>query len=175
MDRSVDEERSFNGNVSVTTSLNTQAGQDVRVLATVYTIFKIGEFYTVVYQTFYYRPQRSWAKVMFLQASVVLSTGGGVSASVHVGMPDPPGADPPWGQTPPRTRHTIPPRPGTPLDLAHLPRDQAHPPKTWHTTPHDLVHPLEADASIRSMSGRYASYWNAFLFPKIKSQYHIFA
>ena len=54
MDRSVDEERGFNGNVSVTTSLNTQAEQDVRVLATVYTIYKIGEFYTVVYQTFYF-------------------------------------------------------------------------------------------------------------------------
>ena len=47
MDRSVEEERSFNGNVSVTTSLNTPAEQDVRVLATVYTIYKIGEFYSV--------------------------------------------------------------------------------------------------------------------------------
>ena len=27
-------------------------------------------------QTYHYRPQRSWAKVMFLQASVILSTGG---------------------------------------------------------------------------------------------------
>ena len=29
---------------------------------------------------FYYRPQRSWGKVIFWQASVILSTGGGVSA-----------------------------------------------------------------------------------------------
>ena len=41
----------------------------------------------------YYRPQRSWGKVMFLQASVILSTGG--VCSVHAGIP--------------------PPRPGTPL------------------------------------------------------------
>ena len=34
-----------------------------------------------------YRPQRSWGKVMFLQASVILSTGGGGSASVHAGIP----------------------------------------------------------------------------------------
>ena len=28
---------------------------------------------------FYYRPQRSWEKAIFSQASVILSTGGGVS------------------------------------------------------------------------------------------------
>ena len=49
----------------------------------------------------YYRPQRSWGKVMFLQASVILLTGGYLT---H-----------PQGQTqPPGTRH--PPRPDTPLD-----------------------------------------------------------
>ena len=57
-----------------------------------------------------YRPQRSWGKVMFLQASVVLLTGG-VSASVHAGIPSPqgaaplsrhpPGADNPQEQDPP--------------------------------------------------------------------------
>ena len=71
-----------------------------------------------------YRPQRSWGKVMFLQASVILSTGGG-SASVHAGIPSlweqagipspdqagtplgagiPPRADPPE-QAPPGSRH----------------------------------------------------------------------
>ena len=35
----------------------------------------------------YYRPQRSWGKVIFSQASVILSTGG--SASVHAGIPPP--------------------------------------------------------------------------------------
>ena len=72
-----------------------------------------------------YRPQRSWAKVMFLQASVILSTGGGGSLpQCMLGCQTPPG-------------------PGTP--------------RTRHPPP-------EADARIRSMSGRYASYWNAFLF-----------
>ena len=50
----------------------------------------------------YYRPQRSWAEVIFSQACVC-PQGGGVSASVHAGIP--PGADP----SPP-TRHTPPPR-----------------------------------------------------------------
>ena len=111
---------------------------------------------------------------MFLQASVILSTGGRVSASLHAGMPDSPGS------RPPRTRHTTPldqahpPGPGTPPprsrysprlgtppppDQAHQPLDQAHHPPSGPGT-----HPREADASIRSMSGRYAAYWNAFLF-----------
>ena len=67
----------------------------------------------------FYRPQRSWGKVMFLQASVILSTGG-VPDQVH------------------------PPGPGTPLDQVHPPGpdtppppDQVHPPP-----PHwDQVHP----------------------------------
>ena len=52
-----------------------------------------------------YRPQRSWAKVMFLQASVILSTGG------CLWQVDPLGGRPPQDQTlapgtrPPRTRH----------------------------------------------------------------------
>ena len=46
--------------------------------------------------TSHYRPQRSWAKVMFLQASVILSTGGGVPGLVQGGT---------W-QTPPWTRYT---------------------------------------------------------------------
>ena len=59
----------------------------------------------------YYRPQRSSAKVMFLQAPVILLTGGG-SASVHAGMPPTPDQTrpPPRPATPPpRTRHTTPP------------------------------------------------------------------
>ena len=134
-----------------------------------------------------YRPQRSWAKVMFLQVSVILSTGGG-SASVHAGIP------PPWEQTPPRSRPprdqapptTEPPGadtrpgPGTPRDQTpqsrHPPRADTpppweqkpsprsrHPPRSRNPPP-EQTPPREADASIRSMSGRYASYWNAFLF-----------
>ena len=88
-----------------------------------------------------YRPQRSWAKVMFLQASVILLTGGCLPQCMLRYTPPrsrhPPWEQiPPWEQTPPRSRHT---------------------PQTKYT-------PLEADSGIRSMSGRYASYWNAFLF-----------
>ena len=36
--------------------------------------------------SYYYRPQRSWAKVMFLQASVILSTGGGWFAPGGMGV-----------------------------------------------------------------------------------------
>ena len=102
-----------------------------------------------------YRPQRSWAKVMFLQASVILSTGEGEGVCLsacwdarpprEAGIPHPPGADTPLDQV------HYPPRPGTP------------PPRTRHTPPRPGTPPREADASIRSMSGRYASYWNAFL------------
>ena len=52
----------------------------------------------------YYRPQRSWAKAMFLQASVIMLTKG--SASVHAGIPPPgrrpPGRRPPGKEAPPR-------------------------------------------------------------------------
>ena len=48
----------------------------------------------------YYRPQRSWAKVMFLQASVILSTGGCLPQCML-------GYHPPE-QTPPRSR--LPPQ-----------------------------------------------------------------
>ena len=87
--------------------------------------------------TYYYRPQRSWAKVMFLQASVILSTGGG-SASVHAGIPPPP---PPRPET--VTRHNPP----TPL-----------PPGA------DTPHPREAVQHTVNEQVRYASHWNAFLF-----------
>ena len=92
-----------------------------------------------------YRPQRSWAKVMFLQACVCPRGGG--SASVHARIPTPrsrpPDQAPPLGtrqtppwtrQTPPRTRQT-PPKPGRPPGPGrHPPRpgrcppDQADPP-----------------------------------------------
>ena len=58
---------------------------------------------------FYYRPQRSWGKVIFSQASVILFRGGG-SASVHAGIPPPrPGRQPPRpGRHPPGTRQAPP-------------------------------------------------------------------
>ena len=60
---------------------------------------------------------------------------------MHAGIP-PPRADPP------RSRHP----PG-----ADTPPEQTLPPQ-WQTPPR------EADSSIRSTSGRYTSYWNAFLY-----------
>ena len=93
------------------------------------------------------------AKVIFLHLSVILFTGR-VSASVHAGIP-PPRADTPA----PRGRHPL---------GADTPRSR-HPPGAdtpWEqTAPRGADSPLrEADSGIRSMSGRYASYWNAFLF-----------
>ena len=54
----------------------------------------------------HYRLQRSWGKVMFSQACVILFTRG--SASVHAGIPTPQEqTNPsPWEQTPPRTRYS---------------------------------------------------------------------
>ena len=91
-----------------------------------------------------YRPQRSWGKVMFLQASVILSTKGVcVCLSACWETPPPPGADPPrsrlpWEQTPPSLRSKHPPPGGDTRRRA-----------CWE---------------IRSTHGRYASYWNAILF-----------
>ena len=63
----------------------------------------------------FYRPQRSWAKVMILQASVILLTG--VSTSMHAGIPHPLGRRHPPVRRPPRRRHPRegdPPEGGTP-------------------------------------------------------------
>ena len=94
------------------------------------------------------------AKVIFLHLSVILFTGGRGSASVHAGIPPP-------EQTPPLSRHPLGTRP---------PKEQTHPPGTRPTRnrhPPPRADPLPfpgADSSIRSTSGWYASYWNAFLF-----------
>ena len=87
-----------------------------------------------------YRPQRSWGKVIFSQASVFGQRGGGVvPGQVH----------------PPVQVH--------PQDHVHLP-NQVHPPDQVHTpwtryTPRSI-----ACREIRAKSRRYACYWNAFLF-----------
>ena len=54
----------------------------------------------------FYRPQRSWGKVMFLHVSVILFTGG--SAPLHAGIYTPPpnrGRHPSQTRHPPGTRH----------------------------------------------------------------------
>ena len=80
----------------------------------------------------------------------------------------PPGAETPGTrqtlrtrQTPPRTRQTPPPGADPPGPGRQPPQTRLTPPGP--STPPDQVPPREADCSIRSTSGRYASYWNAFL------------
>ena len=112
------------------------------------------------------------AKVMFLQVCVC-PQGGGCLPQCMLGCQTPPDqADPPgpWDQTdtprdqadtPPGQADT-PPGPGR-----HPPQDQADPPLDQADTPPppDQADPPpdQADSSIRSTSGRYASYWNTFL------------
>ena len=93
----------------------------------------------------------------------------GVSDSVHRGvgvcqpqcmLGSPLGADTPWSRHP-LSRH--PPRADAPWEQTPWSRHppSRHPPEQ---TPPRADTPQEADSSIRSTSGRYASYWNAFLF-----------
>ena len=91
----------------------------------------------LVIRYIYYRPQRSWAKVIFSQACVKNSVhrGGGCLPQCMLGYPPPDQAHPPPRPGPPGTRHT-PPGPGTPpLDQAP-PRETRHPPDQappWET------------------------------------------
>ena len=91
---------------------------------------------------------------------------GQVQPPLWAGTPPWPGT--PWqvhsrGQVHPPGRYT--PWAGTPLPQAGTPRagtppsGQVHP--LWAGTPH---HGSSACWEIRATSGRYASYWNAFLF-----------
>ena len=102
----------------------------------------------------YYRPQRSWGKVMFLQASVILLTGG--EYLTRYTPPDQ--VHPPWTRyTPPGTRYTprnrytplqtryTPLGPGTPPGTRYKPprppQDHVHTPPGPGTPPWDKVHP----------------------------------
>ena len=132
---------------------------------------------------FYYRPQRKCGQGNVF-TGVCLSTGG-VPASVHAGMPYPPDqGDPPSGPGRPPHYQADPPGPGRhrPGPGRHPPRpgrppwDQADPPgpgrSPWGQAdtspgPGRPPSPREADSSIRSTSGWYASYWNAFLLKKL--------
>ena len=79
----------------------------------------------------YYRPQRSWGKVMFLQAGVILFTAGKYLTR-YTPRDQVPG-------TPPGTRYTL-------RDQVH-PQDQVHPPRPGtppgNRCPPDQVHPLD--------------------------------
>ena len=147
------------------------------------------------FHALFYRPQRSCGQGNVF-TGVCLSTGGGggegvcLSACLDAITPPPDGGTPPDGEPPPRGPGRPPPDGGTPPDGEPPPRDQADPPGTRQTPPWmeesprmenlpppprtrqtpprgTRQTPREADSSIRSTSGRYASYWNAFLFLKI--------
>ena len=114
------------------------------------------------------------AKVIFLHLSVIHSVHRGGRGSPSPGgfslPPNPPGIENPpgWRTTPPDEEpphwRTTPPGWRTPLDGEPPPREE-NPPR-WKTTPPRMENhpPPEADSGIRSMIGRYASYWNAFLY-----------
>ena len=122
---------------------------------------------------FYYRPQRSWAKVIFSQTCVKNSvhTGGvwGCLPQCMLGYTPRPAGRPPLEQTPPRTKHvsrilsTWGGRVSASVHAEIHPPDQADPPRSRQIPPKQTPPSREADSSIRSTSGRYASYWNAFL------------
>ena len=102
------------------------------------------------------------AKVMFLQVCVILLMGGGVCLSACW---DTTHTHTPRDQTPPLGPDL--PDQTSPRDQTHIPRTRHHHPMSRHTpqdqTPLGLSTPPEAYSGIRSTSGRYASYWNAFL------------
>ena len=110
------------------------------------------KFCFITMKKYFYRPQRSCGQGNIFTPVCHSVHRGGVCLSAC------------WDTPPPD--QTPPPGPGRhPRD--QTPRDQAEPPRTRHHHPptRQTAAP-EADSSIRSMSGRYASYWNAFLFYK---------
>ena len=117
------------------------------------------------------------AKLIFLHLSVILFTGV-VCLSACWDTTPPAGSrhppeqtpipreqTPPWEQTTAREQ-THPPREQTPRE--ETPRSRHPPPERtppWSRHPPGAdTFPPQADSGIRSMNGRYASYWNAFLF-----------
>ena len=124
----------------------------------------------------FYRPQRSCGQgYVFTRVCDSVHRGGVV---LQAGRTPPAGRPPPQTrQTPPQHQahpHPQPPGPGrTPLDQAHPqspgtrqnhPPGPGRPPLAGRPPPGTRQTPREADFRIRSMSGWYASYWNAFLF-----------
>ena len=135
------------------------------------------------------------AKVMFLLMSVILSTGGCLPQCMlgfHPREQNPLGADTPKEQTPPRVDTLLgadispsrqhppeqtPPRADTPTPREQTPQEQtppgaytpradppgSRPPRSRHPPPPEQTPP----PGIWLISGRFASYWNAFLFERV--------
>ena len=97
----------------------------------------------------FYCPQRSCGKVMFLHLSVILSTGECL-ADTYPWADTPLGRHPHWADTPL----------GHPLGRPpwQTPRGKTPP---WTDTPRQT---LPLSPAYGYCSGRYASYWNAFLY-----------
>ena len=93
----------------------------------------------------YYRPQTKFAKVMLLHLSVILFRG---SVCLSACWDTPPEQTPRGSRQPPRSRHSLT------AQSRHTPQGA--------DTPHH-----SACWEIRAISGRYASYWNAYLFNHI--------
>ena len=110
------------------------------------------------YCRFYYHPQTKFAKVMFLHLSV--------SHSVYRGYL---GRYPPWQAHPPGRYTPLwqvhPPGRYTPLLAGTPPSGRYTPFPLGRYTPLAGTPPgSSACWEIQATSGRYASYWNAFLF-----------
>ena len=112
--------------------------------------------------TFITARKRSLRRLCFYTClSVILFMGG--SATVQAGIADPPwphlpGSDPPGPDTPPGAH---PPR--SRLPQSRPPPEQT-PPRAEPPPPEQTLPRSSASWEIRPTSGRYASYWNAYLF-----------
>ena len=126
--------------------------------------------------TYYYRPQTKLRRLCFYTCLSVhrgslpqcmlgyhtprtrYSPGPGTPWDWAPPIPDTPRTRQPPNQVPPRTRHPL--GPGTPQDQA--PHRTRHP--TGPGTPQDQAPPPPPPPADGCCCGRYASYWNAFLF-----------
>ena len=118
------------------------------VIVIAFTICTLSQPDTHTSEWRHYRPQTKFAKVMFLHLSVSHSVHRGGGASVHAGSrPTSPGADPLGADTPPGA-NTSPSR-ADPLG-ADIPPG-ADTPCAVHA------------GRYGQQSGRYTSYWNAYL------------
>ena len=134
-------------------------------MQTVYWEFEVTRFEYVTLFSGYYRPQRSWSKVIFLHLSVSHSV---LRGFCHTPLRQTP--LPPWAVTPYPLGRRLPFKTHKPTPLGrHTPAPLGRHP-LWadpagRTPPWaDTLSLCAVHAGIRSTSGRYASYWNASFF-----------